>query len=156
MTGILVSSLIAKPRNRGLNHHIVSFLTSCKRAIGCTIRLILKLIYSVMKTLWISSRHPIMAYVWVKLATICWALVLTRIADDRCKGSECIMNPECQIIIHAQSSTLREIHDSNFVAFLSLLKIMSVNNTFSDHVHACLLVVYAYALGQNEKKGGKF
>ena len=152
MTAILVSSLIAKHSNKGIKLGTVLVMCCLMRAIRYMLRLVFKVVYLVIKTLWISSRHPIMAYLWVKLATICWALVLTSIADNRCKGSECIMNPECQIIIHAQSSTLREIHDSNFVAFLSILKMVSINNTFGDRVHACLLAAYAYVLGRNEQR----
>lgn len=150
MSGVLVSVLLRKERGKRQASVSVLLLLSkvvllALKVISYTAYLLVNYIICILIFLWSSSNHPILAYIWVKVATILWALLLTRMADTRCKGVDCITNPECQIIIRAQSTTLQEVHDSAFVAFLSLVRMLSAKSVTSI-VHAGSVAVYALFL----------
>lgn len=149
--GFLVSSLVGaqEPMDTTrtlLQRRAASASTNlallCWKCASFMIILAVKVISMVIKLMWNSSSHPVIAYIWIKVGSIIWALVLTQIAEIRCKGTDSITNPECQIIIHAQSTTLHDIHDSNFVAFLSLVRMLGARSVASFG-HASALAFFA-------------
>lgn len=84
---------------------------------------------------WNFTYHPIGAYLWLKTVHVAWAMLLAAVNDVRCRGANSIIYPECKIIIHAQSLSLHELFESNYIVLVSIVRLLHATS-FTDVAEA--------------------
>jgi hypothetical protein len=141
---ILVSELVKQHRNQyAPRRNLFSAINACIGAIFISIlylfHSLLSLFAALFSIIWKFTYHPIGAYVWLKTAHIAWAMLLAAVNEVRCRGANSIIYPECKITIHAQSLSLHQLFESNYIVVVSIVRLL----------HACSYVDVADAIFSN-------